>query len=79
MGYAVGLGGISLISRIGKNSSSEAMIMTVGEFIQSIMLVLCIMATGIVLPLGVVVGTASHDTGVAVSSAGPVFIFEETR
>jgi hypothetical protein len=79
VGYAVGLGGISLISWIGKNSSSEVMSMTVKEFIQSILLVFCIMATGIVLPLGVVAGSASHDTGAAVSSAGPVFIFEETR
>ena len=55
------------------------MSMTVKEFIQSILLVFCIMATGIVLPLGVVAGSASHDTGAAVSSAGPVFIFEETR
>ena len=79
MGYTVGLGGISLISWIGKNSSSEVMSMTVKEFIQGMMLVFCIMATGIVLPLGLVAGSASHEAGVAVSSAGPVFIFEETR
>ena len=77
--YKGALAALDLIFRVGANSSSEVMIMTVREFIQSIMLVLCIMATGIVLPLGVVAGSASHDTGVAVSSAGPVFIFEETR
>ena len=53
--------------------------MTVKEFIQSIVLILCLMATGVVLPIGLVTGSASHDTGVARSSAGPVFIFTQTR
>ena len=51
--------------------------MTVKEFIQGMMLIFCIMATGIVLPIGLVASSASRDAGVAVTSAGPVFIFEE--
>ena len=53
--------------------------MTAKEFIQAMILVFCILGTGIVLPMGLVASSASHDAGVAVSSAGPVFIFEETR
>jgi hypothetical protein len=49
--------------------------MTVGEFVQAVVLVLCLMATGIVLPIGLVAGSASHEDG----AAGPVFIFTETR
>ena len=49
------------------------------EFIQGMILVFCIMATGIVLPIGLVASSASRDAGVVVTSAGPVFIFEETR
>ena len=53
--------------------------MTVKEFIQGMILIFCMMATGIVLPIGLVVGSASHDDRISVSSAGPVFIFEEAR
>ena len=53
--------------------------MTAKEFIQGMILVFCIMATGIVLPIGLVASSASGDAGVVVTSAGPVFIFEETR
>ena len=53
--------------------------MTVSEFIQGVLLVICIMATGIVLPMGLVASSASRDAGVAVTSAGPVFVFEETQ
>jgi hypothetical protein len=53
--------------------------MTVREFIQGMILVFCMMATGVVLPIGLVVGIASHDTGAVASSAGPVFIFEDAR
>jgi hypothetical protein len=55
------------------------MVMTFEEFIQGMMLVFCMMATGVVLPIGLVAGSAAHDAGVVVSSAGPAFIFEETR
>jgi len=53
--------------------------MTVKEFIQGMILVFCLMATGVVLPIGLVIGSAAHDANVVVSSAGPAFIFEETR
>ena len=53
--------------------------MTVREFIQSMLLLFCLMATGVVLPIGLVIGSAAHDARVVVSSAGPAFIFEETR
>jgi len=53
--------------------------MTVNEFIQAIMLVFCMIATGVVLPIGLVAGSAPHGVGVEVSSAGPVFIFEDAR
>ena len=53
--------------------------MTVKEFIQGMILIFCMMATGIVLPIGLIVGSASHDDRAAVSSTGPVFIFEEVR
>ena len=53
--------------------------MTVNEFIQGMILVFCIMATGIVLPIGLVASSTSRDDGVAVASAGPVFIFEDAR
>jgi hypothetical protein len=53
--------------------------MTVREFIQGMMLVFCMMATGVVLPIGLVVGSASHDTEAVASSVGPVFIFEDAR
>jgi len=53
--------------------------MTVKEFIQGMVLVLCLMATGVVLPIGFVAGSASHDTGAATPSAGPVFIFTQTQ
>ena len=53
--------------------------MTVKEFIQGILLTFCLMATGIVLPIGLVVGSASHDVREAEHSARPVFIFTEAR
>ena len=53
--------------------------MTVKEFIQGMVLVFCLMATGVVLPIGLVAGSASHDDGVAVISTGPVFVFVEAQ
>ena len=53
--------------------------MTVKEFVQSLLLILCIMASGVILPVGLVVGSSAHDTRAAVPSAGPVFIYENTR
>lgn len=53
--------------------------MTVKEFIQGMLLVFCMMATGVVLPIGLVAGSAQHGVGVEVSSAGPVFIFDDAR
>jgi len=53
--------------------------MTVKEFIQGMILVFCLMATGVVLQIGLVVGSAAHDTEMVVYSADPVFIFEERR
>ena len=51
--------------------------MTVKEFIQGVILVLCMMATGVVLPIGLVVCSAAQNAGEVVSSAIPVIIFEE--
>jgi hypothetical protein len=53
--------------------------MTVREFIQGMLLLFCLMATGVILPIGLVIGSAAHDAGVVISTADPVFIFEETR
>jgi hypothetical protein len=53
--------------------------MTVKEFIQSMLLLFCLMATGVILPIGLVIGSAAHDAGVAISAADPVFIFEDTQ
>ncbi len=51
--------------------------MTVNEFVQSVILVLCMLATGIVLPVGLVAVGASQDATTSVSSAEPVFVFDE--
>ena len=51
--------------------------MTVGEFVQTMVLILCLMATGIVLPVGLVAGSASHGAGDAPFSADPVIVFIE--
>jgi len=53
--------------------------MMLKEFVQSLLLILCIMASGVVLPIGLVVGSSAHDTRAAATSAGPVFVFEDTR
>ena len=53
--------------------------MTVGEFVQAVVLVLCLMATGIVLPVGLVAGSVSHNVGGASHALGPVIVFLETR
>ena len=53
--------------------------MTVKEFVQSLLLILCIMGSGVVLPIGLVAGSSSRDNGTAATSAGPVFIFEDVR
>ena len=53
--------------------------MTIKEFIQSMLLLFCLMATGVILPIGLVIGSAAHDAGVAISAADPVFIFEDTQ
>ena len=53
--------------------------MTLKEFVQTLLLILCMMASGVVLPVGLVVGSYAHDSRAAATSAGPVFIFEDTR
>ena len=53
--------------------------MMLKEFVQSLLLILCIMASGVVLPIGLVVGSSAHDTRAAATSAGPMFVFEDTR
>lgn len=53
--------------------------MTVKELILGMMFIFCLMATGVILPIGVVAGSASLDHRSAESSSGPVFIFEEYR
>ena len=53
--------------------------MTLKEFVQTLLLILCMMASSVVLPIGLVVGSSAHDTRAAAASARPVFIFEDTR
>jgi hypothetical protein len=53
--------------------------MTVKEYIQDIMLIFCMMLVSVVLPIVLVVGSASYDAVASVAFAGPVFIFEEAR
>ena len=53
--------------------------MTVSEFIQGVLLVICIMATSVVLPIGLVAGSASNVDETLPAAAGPVFVFEQAR
>ena len=53
--------------------------MTVMEFIQGMVLVFCLMATGIVLPVGLVAGSASSADEVISADSGPVFVFDQVR
>ena len=53
--------------------------MTVKELILSMLFIFCLMAAGVILPIGVVVGSASHGQGSAAPSARPVFIFSAAR
>ena len=53
--------------------------MSVREFIQAMLLIFCMLATGVILPIGLVAGNASHTDGPAASAAGPVFVFEKAR
>jgi len=53
--------------------------MTVRDFIQGIMLIFFMMVTSVILPIVLVLGSASYDAVATVTSAGPVFIFEEVR
>ena len=53
--------------------------MTVAEFFQVMVLVICLMATGVVLPIGVVAGSASSTDAVLTAAPGPVFVFEQAR
>jgi hypothetical protein len=52
--------------------------MTVKGFIQGIMLIFCMMVTSVILPIVLALGSVSYDVA-PVTSAGPVFIFEEVR
>ena len=52
--------------------------MTIEEFIQGIVLVFCLMATGVVLPIGLVVGSEA-DGGKTTATDRPVFVFEQNR
>ena len=53
--------------------------MTVEEFVQSVILVICLLATGIVLPVGLVAVSGSSDAEARLADARPVFIFDEAR
>lgn len=53
--------------------------MTIGEFFQGMVLVICLMATGVVLPIGLVAGSASSAIGTITSGSSPVFVFEPVR
>lgn len=52
--------------------------MTIEEFIQCIVLVFCLMATSMVLPVFLVLGSEA-DGGKATASARPVIVFEQQR
>lgn len=54
-------------------------VMTVMEFIQAMMLIFCLMATGIILPVERVAGSASSENSAVSSGPGPVFVFESGR
>lgn len=53
--------------------------MTVSEFVQSVILVCCLLATGIVVPIGLVAVSAPGSDGARIAEAGPVFVFEPLR
>jgi hypothetical protein len=53
--------------------------MTVEEFVQSLVLIIVLLATGIVLPVGLVAVSGSSDSEVRPAGAGPVFVFEQVR
>jgi hypothetical protein len=52
--------------------------MTVREFIQGVLLIFCMLATGIILPIGLVASNAVQDGGSIATASGPLFVFEET-
>jgi hypothetical protein len=54
------------------------MAMTIEEFIQSIVLVFCLMATSVVLPVYLVLGSEAEG-GKITATAEPVFVFEQNR
>ena len=53
--------------------------MTVKEFVQSVILVICLLATGIVLPVGLVAVSGASDGEARPADTRPVFIFDEAR
>jgi hypothetical protein len=53
--------------------------MTIKEFIQSVMLVFIMIATSVVLPIGLVVGSASDTDEAYPSDSGLLFVFDQTR
>jgi hypothetical protein len=64
---------------ISANSYIGGIVMTVMEFIQGIVLVFCLMATGVVLPIGLVAGSASSANETVSADSGPVFVFEQVQ
>jgi hypothetical protein len=61
-----------------RHSTIEGMAMTIEEFIQSIVLVFCLMATSVVLPVYLVLGSEAEG-GKITATAEPVFVFEQNR
>jgi len=53
--------------------------MTVSDFVQSVVLILCLLATSIVLPIGLVVVNAPGANAAGPVGAGPVFVFDHQR
>ena len=51
--------------------------MTVAEFVQSVILVLCLLATGIVLPVGLVAVSTPGASEARTAGTGPVFVYEQ--
>ena len=51
--------------------------MSVRELIQAMLLIFCMLATGVILPIGLVAGNAAHDGGPITTASGPLFVFEK--
>ena len=53
--------------------------MTVKKFVQSLLLVLCMVASAVALPIGLVMLGVSLADKPQLTASGPVFVFEQVR